>query len=67
MSAIDDFAQAYVRAIEAREQLNAREAAEAAWYPGHPLKTVEAIEAKIRARRAADAQLIAQAETTKAA
>lgn len=61
MSAIDDFAQAYVRAIEAREQLTAREAAEAAWYPGHPLGTVNAIEAKIRARRAEDAQLIAQA------
>lgn len=61
MSAIDDFAQAYVRAIEAREQLTAREAAEAAWHPGHPLGTVNAIEAKIRARRAEDAQLIAQA------
>jgi hypothetical protein len=63
MSPVDDFAQAYVRAIEAREQMNAREAAEAAWYPGHPLGTVEAIEAKIRARRSADAALIAQAGT----
>lgn len=66
MSAIDDFAHAYVKAIEAREQLPARQAAEAAWYPGHPLKTVDAIEAKIRARRAADAQLIAQAGTAAA-
>lgn len=66
MSPIDDFANAYVKAIEAREQLNAREAAEAAWYPGHPLKTVEAIEAKIRARRAKDAALIAQAGATAA-
>lgn len=66
MSAIDDFSQAYVKAIEAREQLTAREAAEAAWYPGHPLKTVEAIEARIRARRAADAVLIAQAGATAA-
>ena len=63
MSAIDDFAQAYIRAIQDREQMTARQAAEAAWYPGHPLKTVDAIEAKIRARRAHDAQLIAQAGT----
>lgn len=66
MSAIDDFAKAYVRAIEAREQLDAHAAAEAAWYPGHPLKTVEAIEARIRARRAEDAALITQAGATAA-
>lgn len=61
MSPLDEFDRAYMKAIEAREQLSAREAAEAAWYPGHPLKTVEAIEQKIRARRAEDAVLIAQA------
>jgi hypothetical protein len=60
MSAIDDFARAYIRAIEARESLPAREAAEAAWYPGHPDKTVEAIEARIIQRRAEDALLIEQ-------
>ena len=42
MSPLDEFDRAYMKAIEAREQLSAREAAEAAWYPGHPLKTVEA-------------------------
>lgn len=67
MSAMDDFAQAYIRAIENREQLPARQAAEGAWYPGHPLKTVDAIEAEIIRRRAKDAQLIAQHEPRKAA
>lgn len=61
MSPVDEFDRAYMKAIEAREQLSAREAAEAAWYPGHPLGSVAAIEAKIRARRAEDAELIAQA------
>lgn len=37
-----------------------RAAAEAAWYPGHRLKTVEAIEAAIIQRRREDAELIAQ-------
>lgn len=37
-----------------------RAAAEAAWYPGHELGTVEAIEAAIIQRRTEDAQLIAR-------
>lgn len=48
-----------LRAVEQRESLPAREAAESARYPGHPLGTVDAIEAEIRRRRAADAPLIA--------
>ncbi|MFC1420814.1 hypothetical protein [Streptacidiphilus cavernicola] len=60
MSAMDDLAQAYIRAIEKRESLPAREAAEAAWYPGHRLGTVDDIEAAIIARRAEDAVLLAQ-------
>jgi hypothetical protein len=60
MSAIDDFTHAYIRAVEAREALPPREAAEGAWYPGHPLGTVDAIEAEIIQRRAEDAQLIGQ-------
>jgi hypothetical protein len=59
VSVIDDISAALVRAVEQREALPAREAAEAAWYPGHPLGTVDAIEAAIIRRRAEDAELIA--------
>jgi hypothetical protein len=66
VSPVEEFEQAFVRAIQERERRSARDAAEAAWYPGHPL-TVDALEAKIRNRRAADAALIANLDTTKAA
>jgi hypothetical protein len=35
-------------------------AVQAAWHPGHPLGTVDAIEAAIIQRRGEDAQLIAE-------
>jgi hypothetical protein len=57
---IDGIADALLRAVQQRESLPARQAAEGAWYPGHPLGTVEAIEAEIISRRAEDAELIAQ-------
>lgn len=60
MNGLDDFCKAYIRAIEAREALPSRAAAEAAWYPGHPLGSVEAIEARIIARRTEDALLVEQ-------
>jgi hypothetical protein len=67
VSVIDDISAALVRAVEKREDLPAREAAEAAWYPGHPLGTVDAIEAAIIRRRTEDAELIAHMDNTRAA
>lgn len=40
-----------IRGAVRRAAMNPREAAEAAYYPGHPLGTVEAIEAEITRRR----------------
>lgn len=51
---IDGIAAALLRAVEQRDSLPARQAAEGAWYPGHPLGSVEAIEAAIVQRRAED-------------
>lgn len=56
---IDGIAAALLRAVALRESMPARQAAEAAWYPGHELGSVDAIEAAIRQRRAEDAPLIA--------
>lgn len=56
---IDSIATALLRAVEQRESLPARRAAEAAWYPGHPLGSVETIEAAIIQRRAEDAAFLA--------
>jgi len=47
-------AQALLDAVAERASRTAREAAEAAWYPGHPLGSVEAIEAEIIRRRSGD-------------
>lgn len=48
-------AEALVNAVAERASRTPREAAEAAWYPGHRLGSVEAIEAEIIRRRAAEA------------
>jgi hypothetical protein len=48
-------ADALVDAVAERAARTPREAAEAAYYPGHPLGSVEAIEAEIIRRRAAEA------------
>jgi len=48
-------AEALVDAVAERASRTPREAAEAAWYPGHPLGSVEVIEAEIIRRRAAEA------------
>lgn len=53
--AIAAFATEFMRAAAVRASMTPRAAAEAAWYPGHPLGSIEAIEAKIRARRAEQA------------
>ncbi|MFD5838178.1 hypothetical protein ACFWHV_32215 [Streptomyces collinus] len=47
-------AEALVDAVAERAARTPREAAEAAFYPGHPLGTVEAIEAEIIRRRTAE-------------
>jgi len=47
-------ADALVDAVAERAARTPREAAEAAYYPGHPLGSVEAIEAEILRRRAAE-------------
>jgi hypothetical protein len=52
--AIRAAAQALIDAVAERASRTPREAAEAAWYPGHRLGSVEAIEAEIIRRRAAD-------------
>lgn len=53
--AIRAAADALVTAVAERAARTPREAAEAAYYPGHPLGSVEAIEAEIVRRRAAEA------------
>jgi hypothetical protein len=40
-----------VAAVALRASRTPHEAAVAAWYPGHPLGTVQAIEAEVRRRR----------------
>ncbi|MFI2090665.1 hypothetical protein ACH47C_26850 [Streptomyces rishiriensis] len=47
-------AAALLDAVAERAARRPREAAEAAWYPGHRLGSVEAIEAEIIRRREAD-------------
>lgn len=54
-AAIRAAASALVQAVAERASRTPREAAEAAYYPGHPLGSVEAIEAVIIRRRAAEA------------
>lgn len=53
--AIRAAADALVDAVAERAARTPREAAEAAYYPGHPLGSVEAIEAEIVRRRTAEA------------
>lgn len=50
-------AAALLEAVAERASRTPREAAEAAYYPGHPLGSVEAIEAEIIRRRAAEAMV----------
>lgn len=52
--AIRAAAESLVDAVAERASRTPREAAEAAYYPGHPLGPVEAIEAEIIRRRAVD-------------
>jgi hypothetical protein len=49
--AMDAAAQALIDAVAARAAMSIRDAARAAWYPGHPLVTVEALEVHIAERR----------------
>jgi hypothetical protein len=64
---IDGIAAALLRAVEQRDSLPARQAAEGAWYPGHPLGSIEAIEAAIIQRRAEDAAYFASQRSASAA
>ncbi|WP_405911327.1 hypothetical protein OG529_04135 [Streptomyces longwoodensis] len=52
--AIRAAAEALVDAVAERASRTPREAAEAAFYPGHPLGSVEAIEAEIIRRRSVE-------------
>lgn len=52
--AIRSAAEILVDAVAERAARTPREAAEAAYYPGHPLGSVAAIEAVITRRRAAE-------------
>lgn len=58
--AIHGAAAVLVEARALRDSMSPREAAEAAWYPGHRLVTVDAIEALIIRQRA---QAVAMSET----
>lgn len=59
--AIRAAALVFAEARAERDALSPREAAEAAWYPGHRLQTVDAIEALIIAQRAeAEQNLMAE-------
>lgn len=49
--AIRAFAEALVDAVAERASKTPEQAARDAWYPGHPLGTVDAIAAVIRERR----------------
>lgn len=53
--AVRSAAEALLEAVAERASRTPREAAEAAWYPGHRLGSVEAIEAEIVRRRSAEA------------
>lgn len=55
--AIRAAAAALLDAVAEQAARTPREAAEAAWYPGHRLGSVEAIEAEIIRRRASDPAL----------
>ncbi|MFD0358414.1 hypothetical protein ACFVHW_32480 [Streptomyces sp. NPDC127110] len=59
-SAIHTAAQILISAVAERATRSPRQAAEAAFYPGHPLGSVNAIEAEITRRRA-QAQVAAPA------
>lgn len=49
--AVRALADALVEAVRERAAMTPRQAAEAAYYPGHPLGSVEVIEAEIIRRR----------------
>lgn len=51
--AIERARRALIAAVRLRASRSPRDAAVAAWYPGHPLGSVEEIEAVIKARREA--------------
>lgn len=67
--AIDNAVRILIAGVALQASRSPREAAEAAWYPGHELGTVEAIEAEIVLMRAEDVELIAamdaKAKTTR--
>ena len=58
--AIKNAARILIAGVAEQAARTPREAAEAAWYPFHPLGSVDAIEAVIIRRRAEDAELIRQ-------
>jgi len=62
--AIADAAQVLIHDVAVQAARTPREAAKAAWHPGHPLGTVEAIEAAIIQRRKEDAVLISAMDAT---
>lgn len=59
-AALKAAAAALLDAVAERASRSPRDAAKAAWYPGHPLGSVEAIEAEILRRRANEAASTAE-------
>ncbi|MGO4630554.1 hypothetical protein AB4225_06355 [Streptomyces sp. 2RAF24] len=60
-AAVQAAARALVDAVAERAARTPRQAAEAAYYPGHPLGSVAEIEAAVIRRRAADTAELPQA------
>jgi hypothetical protein len=63
--ALDRAAKILIAGVALQASRTPRAAAEAAWYPGHRLGSVEAIEAVIIQRRKEDAELIARRNAAK--
>jgi hypothetical protein len=64
--ALANFAAAFLRGAQLRMAMTPREAAEAAWYAGHPYGSVDAIEQAITARRQRHAASLATRDAEKA-
>lgn len=64
--AIANAARILVQAVRMQAAMTPREQAEGAWYPGHPLGTVEAVEQAVIERRARHTAILAARDAEKA-
>ncbi|MEZ0090064.1 hypothetical protein [Streptacidiphilus sp. EB129] len=61
--AIQRAAQILAETVRQQAEMTPRQQAEAAWYPGHPLGSIEAIEQAVIERRQRHASLIARRDS----